>query len=203
MSRNLTAALACLLGIALITFVSASGIGFSTQVKTAESLPASQVMKVLDEGQPGYGRQDWLALQSITYRNAFLPRQVLLPQVTACFYNSTSGHGVHASTRWTPQNGAAYADVFPDGNVVRLGLGETSITLELQPWIVYRGSIYVTPVQGEPRPAKPVPAAGEPELYDTLYLFKQEIRGFRDYAYTPCENLQAGDLARAEKIVLN
>jgi hypothetical protein len=202
MSRNLAAALACLALILAITFLSASGIGFDRQVETVASLPADRMVRVLEEGmdpRPG----EWVPVQAFTFLNRYIPRQSLLPQVTACLYNSSSGQGAYLTTRWTPSDSLlAYRELLPEGNIVRLGLGITRVTLEVQPWTIYRGTQYVTPVQGEPRPAKPVPGVAEPERYDTLYLFMQEIRGFRDHAYTPCENLQPGDLARAARIPL-
>jgi hypothetical protein len=196
-SKNLAAALACMALIILITFASASGLGFSKHAETIPSLPAAQMVVVLDEGQP-YPTPAWLPVQKLTYTNTFLPRQVLLPRATGCLLNSTSKYAAYATLRWN--TGQAALDQNP-GDVLRLGLETRTVTLEIQPSVTYRSTVGVPP-----RPVDgtgPVKFAGEPAGFDVLYLFIfEQTRGFKDVGYIPCDNLQDADLAKAVKIPL-
>ena len=190
MNKNLLLAIICAVLIAAITFLSAAPIGITVVEQTVESIPASQITYIVNEGEPAYQRLP-IPIHTVTYTNTFLPRQKLLPRAQACVYNSESKRGQNLDSQW--QLGSrSYDDFVPYEkyeDVVRLGRETKTIQLEVWPYSQYRGK----PVPGEQSPVL--------EKFDVIYLFLYEERGFNDY-YIDCGNLQESDLAQAKRIVL-
>ena len=195
MKRNLLLAIICIILIAVITLLSATGIGFSSEEFVAPSVPKTQVSLVIIEGKnPNLAGP---VVYSVTYTNTFLPRQRQLPFVTACLYNSEAKRGMYLGTRW--QLSSLNSQGFSDGsNIIQLNIETKTLNLEVQPFVRYaeRPVIYAP---DSPPIAKPVPAMEE--SYDSILLFIEDD-GRSQKAYPQCEFLQEEDVAKAKKVAL-
>ena len=192
MNRDLLFALVCMAGIIVITFISASSIGFSASEHLVESVKRADVFRTVIE-EAGYDLPGPV-VYTVTYTNSFLPRLKQLPRVTACLYDSKSKSGAYANARWRVVPDKDVGAVQQD-DTLDVGIGQRSVDVQLMQQVRY-----LPPgVPSDPIPAK---VQGYYDRFDAVLLFLDERRGGFNDQYIDCGNLQAGDVARAKRIAV-
>lgn len=189
MNKSLIVAIILAAIIIIVTFISASNIGFKMTRQTVASIPKSAITLYQSEGQPYPGPGRGVAVQTITATNSVIPRRLPLGPARACLYDSATGQGADTSATYNyPATVPQREFEIPPGEVIDMGLGETkTVTLSVQPYVVW--------MPRDPNVPKP-----QPQNFDTLYLFVSEKE--EDYFYPQCYNLPEEQKARAIKIPL-
>ena len=194
MSRNIWAAIACLALLVVIAFISATDIGFSVTERAVESVKRADVLWVQDDDSPYYGGPS-VPVLTWAFENGVIPRQKVLPFVSACVIDRASLRGSNVGTRWQAMQATELDSETVVEGYVELGLGSKTVELLVERFVYYKPR----PFDGEPVPVKPVPVVEE--SYDALVLFLDESAGgLEGPSYVDCYNLQESDLVRARVI---
>ncbi|MBI4146232.1 hypothetical protein HY489_02745 [Candidatus Woesearchaeota archaeon] len=197
MNKNLIAAIVCVVLITIITLLSALPFGFRIEQQTAQTLPADQVVPVMDEGQGYYGPTPGPTIHTITFTNTFMPRQYVLPQAQACLYNTKNGQGAYLGTRWQVSSMQSKVDFGDNQNVVQLGKETRTVKLTIDKFVRWKRPI----VPQAAMPPEKIPKTTDyPEGFDTIYLWL--ITKEQSNFYPSCESLQQVDMEYAKKITL-
>lgn len=197
MNKNLLAALISLGLLVVLTLLSAIPFGFSVSSQTVQSIPAGQVIPIVQEGK-GYGPAPGPVVHRILLTNTFMPRQYVLPRPYGCFYNSQNKQGMYANLRWqVSQLESKISDFSSNENVVQLGRETRSVELTVDQLVRWERMPYPSTPEMT-RPVKPAPVVEYPEGFDTLYLWLID-RNTQDF-YPSCEAIQPSDMQMAKRI---
>lgn len=185
---HLGIACVALIGILVITGISASSFGWQESAQAATSLSRQDVYRIQDENTPPQAQGPIIYTISVT---SSIPRQYELPFTTACLYNSQNGTGVDVGTQWDSHGQGQEMLFGGQANVVEV-FGQTKIlTLRVYPYIQYKpGIARETPVQATPPTAV---------YYDQLLLFLTKTGS---YEYRNCYMLLPQDIDQAIVIPL-
>ncbi len=199
MNRNLFLAIACMTIIAILTLLSAIPIGFHIKEETLSSVPASEVIPIIDEGK-GYGMMPGPIVHRLYFENTFMPRQYVLPRATACLYNSKTRQGAYINARWQISAlETKVSDFSQNENVVQLGRESRTVELSVDQFVRWQRMPQYTPEMTEP--VKPVPLTEYAEGFDTIYLWLIDKDAQQNF-YPMCENIQPADVNFAKKIMI-
>lgn len=197
MNKNLLLALVSVSLLIVLTLLSAIPFGFSVSSQTVQSIPASQVIPIVQEGK-GYGPAPGPVVYQILLTNTFMPRQYVLPRPYGCFYNSQNKQGMYSNMRWqVSQLESKISDFSSNENVVQLGRETRTVELTVDQMVRWERTPYPSSPEMT-RPVKPTPVVEYPEGFDTLFVWLID-RNTQDF-YPECSALQPSDMQMAKRI---